>query len=278
MKMGQPPRTPDQIREHYEIEKKLATRLRNSTSKERQTLYTSLYDELFRSVQDHPQLTMDSASDESIRKVAYEIRHLREFLTSGTTFLEIGPGDCALSFEVAKIVKIVYAIDVSEEITRNLSYPLNFKLILSDGASIPVPAGSVDVAYSNQLMEHLHPEDAQKQLRNICNALAPGGIYICVTPNRFNGPHDVSMYYDRVATGFHLKEYTVTELCHLFQLSGFSRVKILVPLKKIRVFLPVFPVKICEKILSVLPYSFRKSLASSWPVAKLLGIRLVGTK
>jgi SAM-dependent methyltransferase len=278
MTMKRNQRTPDEIREHYEIEKRLANRLRNSTAEERQTLYTSLYDELFRSVHHHPQLTIKSSPEESIRKVAYEIRHLQPFLTRETTFLEIGPGDCALSFEVAKRVKTIYAVDVSEEITKNVSYPPNFKLILSDGASIPVPAGSVDVAYSNQLMEHLHPDDALNQLHNIYNALAPGGIYICVTPNRLNGPHDVSMYFDTVATGFHLKEYTVTELSHLFQTSGFSKMRVLVSIKNIRVFLPVLPVKICEEMLSLFPHSFRKLLASSWPIAKLLGIRLVGTK
>jgi SAM-dependent methyltransferase len=141
-----------------------------------------------------------------------------------------------------------------------------------------VPGGSVDVAYSNQLMEHLHPDDALEQLHNIYKALVPGGIYMCVTPNRLNGPHDISKHFDRVAMGFHLKEYTVTELCHLFQTAGFSKVRILVSLKIIRVLLPVLPAKILEKLLNFLPYSFRKSLASSWPVAKLLGIRLVGTK
>jgi hypothetical protein len=101
---------------------------------------------------------------------------------------------------------------------------------------------------------------------------------MCLTPNRLNGPHDVSMYFDTVATGFHLKEYTVAELYHLFQTAGFSKMRIFVPLKKSRVFLPVFPVKLCEKILSVFPYLLRKPLATSWPVAKLLGVRLVGTK
>jgi SAM-dependent methyltransferase len=278
MEMKQQQRKPDQIREHYEIEKQLAHRLRNSTSEERQTLYTSLYDELFSSVHHHPQLTKKSSIEESARKVVYEIRHLKPFLKRETTFLEIGPGDCTLSFEVSKLVKTVYAIDVSDEITKNLSHPPNFKLILSDGASIPVPVGSIDVAYSNQLMEHLHPEDALKQLHNIHDALAPGGIYMCVTPNRLNGPHDVSRYFDAVATGFHLKEYTVGELYHLFKTSGFSKMRIFIPLKKIRVFLPVFPVMLCEKMLSVLPYSIRKSIASSWPVAKLLGIHLVGKK
>ena len=60
----------------------------------------------------------------------------------------------------------------------------NFELIISDGISIPVPAGSIDFAYSNQLMEHLHPDDAESQLENVFTALRPGGAYLCITPNR----------------------------------------------------------------------------------------------
>ena len=71
-------------------------------------------------------------------------------------------------------------------------------------------------------MEHLHPDDAVDQLKNIYNALVNGGKYICITPNRLTGPHDISKYFDNVATGFHLKEYTVTELSGLFREVGFS--------------------------------------------------------
>ena len=61
-------------------------------------------------------------------------------------------------------------------------------------------------------MEHLHPDDALEQLQNIYSALVPGGIYLCITPNRLSGPQDVSRDFDMVATGFHLKEYTISEL------------------------------------------------------------------
>ena len=45
---------------------------------------------------------------------------------------------------------------------------------------------------------------------------APGpdgvGVYICITPNRVSGPHDVSRGFDEVATGFHMHEYTGREI------------------------------------------------------------------
>ena len=96
--------------------------------------------------------------------------------------------------------------------------------MLSDGCTVPVPADSVTLAYSFQVMEHIHPDDALEQLRNLFTAIAPGGSYMCVTPSRLNGPHDVSKFFDPVARGFHLKEYTNAELARLFRAVGFSRV------------------------------------------------------
>lgn len=271
-------RPAEQIKEHYEIEKQLAQRLHDSTSQERKTLYTVVYDELFQQVPHHPQLNTKSSPQYQATKAARELRKLRGFLHKDSCFIEIGPGDCALSLVVAQSVGQVYAIDVSQEITKGLALPPNFKLILSDGSSIPLSPNSVNVAYSNQLMEHLHPDDALEQLQNIYNALAPTGVYICITPNRLNGPHDISQYFDSVATGFHLKEYTVTELSDLFRAVGFAKVRVYIYIKGMRIFLPTAPIKLCEALLGRLPYSVRKKIASTFPLNLYLGISLVGIK
>src|SRR5690606_33686531 len=149
-------RSPEQIREHYEIEKQLAARLSHSTPEARKTLYTSVYDELFQRVPHHPQLNTKASPDYQATKSAREVRKLKPFLHGDTVFMEIGPGDCALSLAVAPQVRQVYALDVSQEITKDLLTPDNFELILSDGSTVPLPPASVNVAYSNQLMEHLH--------------------------------------------------------------------------------------------------------------------------
>ena len=73
-------------------------------------------------------------------------------------------------------------------------------------------------------MEHLHPDDAQAQLKNVIKALRPGGVYICITPNRVSGPHDVSRGFDDVATGLHLREYSAREISDLFAAVGFRKV------------------------------------------------------
>lgn len=270
--------TVEQLREHYEIEKELAHTLRNASRQERRYLYCSLYDELYRRVPRHPQLTRKSSPLETTLAVSLQMKFLEPFLKKNITFLEVGPGACALSLEVARFAKQVYAVDISDEITKGLAPPPNFHLILSDGCSVPVPQNSVDVAYSNQLMEHLHPDDAAEQLESIYNALIPGGIYICITPNRLSGPHDVSKCFDEVATGFHLKEYTTVELISLFRKIGFSRVKVYLGAKGRYISFPVFPIVLYETLLDKFPCKLRKTVAHILPFRLLLNIRLVGMK
>ena len=271
-------RTAEQLREHYEVERELAARLRNAPKQERRTLYASLYEELYRLVPHHSQITRKISPEQQKAIVKKQVKVLENLLDKNVSFLEVGPGDCSLAFEIAKSVKKVYAVDVSKTITEASEIPPNFELFLSDGCSIPVPKNSIDVIYSNQLMEHLHPDDAYDQLKNIFEALAPGGVYFCITPNRLNGPHDISRYFDTVATGFHLKEYTVGELSKLFKKVGFSKVILYIGAKGKYVRFPIFPAVFCERLLEPLPNSFRWKLAHSRLIGALISIRLIGVK
>ena len=261
-------KTYEKIYDHYIIEKELANRLYQANKEERTVLYSQLYDELFTRVPWHPQLTLKTNAEDTRMILNDRMNFLFKYIQENRTFLEIGPGDCTLSLEVAKYLKHVYAIDVSREIVKDVNFPENVSFTLSDGCEIPVRENSVDIAYSNQLMEHLHPEDAFLQLTNIFRSLVPGGSYICITPNKFAGPHDISKYFDEEATGFHMKEYAVTELYRLFKEAGFSKVflyrnlrlfKLDVPLNK----LTINFVKIIEKTLISLPYKLRKKFADT---------------
>jgi len=272
-----PARSAEQIRNHYLIEKELAAQLRSATKADRRQLYTSLYDELFRRVPDHPQLSLrhEPASQRSLNN---RLDLLRKHLHPGATYLEIGAGDCSLAIEVAKLVRKVYAVDVSNEITREVELPDNFELIISDGSSIPIPPGSVDVAYSDQVMEHLHPDDAMDQLKNVYEALAPGGLYICITPNRLSGPHDVSRYFEEVATGFHLKEYSATELSKMFKAAGFRQSYVLVGARGFHVNTATAVIQAVESLLAVAPKPLGRTLARGLPLRSILGVKLVGIK
>jgi len=269
-----------ELREDYEIEKELANKLRTAGKEERQYLYTDIYDEFYQRVPRTPQLSQKKDIESQRLKISSQMRLLRRFLNPESTFLEVGPGDCSLSFEVAGHVRKVYAVDVSKEITKSETVPEKFELIICDGCNIPVAQNSIDVIYSDQLMEHLHTDDAFEQLQDIYKALKRGGVYICITPNRLLGPHDISRYFDKVAMGFHLKEYTATDLCNLFQKAGFSKISSYLGGKGNYIKIPLFATKLVERLLMILPFSCRKGIFYLIParIRVFLNTVIVGEK
>src|SRR5690242_20471759 len=89
-------RTPEQLRQHYDVERELANRLRNASKADRAHLYGEVYNELFRRVPFHPQLRR-IADPRLVRGiVSNKVALLSRYLTPSTVFLELGAGDCAL--------------------------------------------------------------------------------------------------------------------------------------------------------------------------------------
>jgi SAM-dependent methyltransferase len=189
--------------------------------------------------------------------------------------MEIGVGDGAVSLEMSKYVYRVYALDVSDELLSRINPPPNFEFRLFNGLELPFPDNSIDIAYSNDVLEHLHPEDACDQLTSLLRVLRPGGKYICITPNRLSGPHDISSHFDEVATGFHLKEYTVGELCALFRGVGFSKVETFLTVKGRWLTPPVtsLPFELIERMIAQVPRAYGRRIAGG-----LAAVKVVATK
>jgi SAM-dependent methyltransferase len=267
--------TQAQLREHYEIEKSLADQLRSASPEERRGLYTRLYDELFRRVPHHPQLTMRVSRGARQAMAERQAKFLCSIAkVERPVYLEVGPGDCLIALTMAKHARKVFAVDVSTEITRDISPPENFALIKTDGSSVDVPSESVDIAFSNQLMEHLHPDDATTQLRNIFKALKPGGRYLIITPSRASGPHDVSQHFEDVATGFHLHEYLLDELVGECRRAGFSSFSAYVGKDGTYLRVPLWLVRATERLVAWLPRRAGKFA----PLRLLLGLRVVAQR
>jgi len=193
--VNQDPRTPEQLRRHYEVEKELAARLLKSTRAERTRMFATLYSELFTRVPDHPRLVRRDAAQSSQEAVARQMSLLRGQLEGVGTFLEFAPGDCRLSFEVCRSVGKVYAVDISDQSGGAAARPGNFELIVYDGYQLGLPDRCIDLAFSYQFLEHLHPEDVALHFQLIKRLLKPGGRYIFSTPHRYSGPHDISAHF-----------------------------------------------------------------------------------
>jgi SAM-dependent methyltransferase len=239
----------EQIKNHYEVEKSIAERLKNSAREERKAIFANMYDELFAKVNDHPRLK-EKENDEKIQASNIQkLKLVKKFLNDLTVFVEFGPGNCNFSLEVSKYVKKVYAVDISDQRRRNYSIPTNFELVVYDGYNLNLEDNSVDVAFSDQFIEHLHPEDAEYHFQLVKRILRNNGRYVFRSPHAFFGPHDISKYFSDEPQGFHLKEWTHSE--NFTSWHGYWRVNKQINKKYAKI--PFCYFKVAEVLLKNLP-------------------------
>jgi SAM-dependent methyltransferase len=267
-------RGPERLIAHYELERRLADRLRASSRDERAELYAVLYAELFASLPDHPQNAKNADAD-AVRTTK-ELRLLRPMLTPNSVFLELGCGDAKLALAVARLVAKAIALDVTDALVDLTLTPSNFRFVTTSGVEIALPDHSVDLVYSNQLMEHLHVDDVDDQLREIVRVLKPGGRYLCATPSRVTGPHDISGGFSETPTGFHMREYDYGSMRAILLSAGFSRVDFPIVVRGRRLGTPPYPaLRALELMLLAMPNGFRRKLRIVRP---LMGVTAIGTK
>jgi SAM-dependent methyltransferase len=276
------PRPPERIIAHYELERRLAMGLRTASKAEReQGLYTQLYDTLLGELDDHPRKrpVTKRGLERRERYVKRQVRMILERTPKDSIFVEMGGGDCDVALRVAPHVAQSIAIDVTDELLPPDAAAPNFQFIKTAGIAVPLPDASVDFVYSNQVMEHLHPEDAVEQVREILRILKPGGQYLCRTPNKTSGPHDVSRYFDVVAAGTHMKEYSYSDIASIFAKSGFTNVRIILAARAFAlVVIPPALAFAIEDLFGRVPRRLHTSICRNPAVRALLGVTIIGEK
>lgn len=257
-----PTRTYEQALRHFHTEKEIADSLKKADREQRRRIYATMYDELFRKVPDHPRLTHRVDEDQVGKVNAARLALVRDFIDPSTTFVEFACGDCRFAMEVAKHVRRVRGIDISDQRAPGIESPDNFDLIIYDGYRLEgFEPGSADLVFSDQLIEHLHPEDVKHHFELVLKMLKPGGKYVFVTPHAFNGPHDISFFFARQPHGFHLKEWTYAEIRPVLTNLGYSRVGALWRARGIQLKLPFPCFSGSERLLGLLPWKARYTIS-----------------
>ena len=255
-------RSPERIRHHYEVEKELATRLKTSSRAERTELFKTLYTELFERVPDHPRLTRRDTEEDSRRNIESQLRLIRPCLDNDTTLLEMAPGDCRLSYAACDTCRKVIGVDISDQRASEDPAPPNFELIVYNGYDLDLPDESVDVAFSYQFLEHLHPDDVSLHFSTIFRLLKPGGVYVFDTPHRYSGPHDVSRYFGATLDCFHFQEWTHRDMLELVTAQGFSQGSVILKGKELRHPLLKACHQFAEFLTGKLPFHLRRKISS----------------
>jgi SAM-dependent methyltransferase len=256
-----PNRSYDQIKNHYLLEKSIAKRLKNSTREERTLILSTMYDEIFSKVPDHPRLTKRRSEELTSRANKNKLSLVNKFLNPLALFVEFGPGDCRFVFEVAKKVKFSYAVDIYDQRNPTDNVPENFNLIIYDGYNLEdIETNSIDLVFSDQLIEHIHEEDTKLHFELVHRILKKGGKYVFRTPHKFTGPHDISKFFSYEPEGFHLKEWTYTEINKLLMDLEYSRFHTYWNARGLNVRLPNTYFNILELALGIFPKRYIRSV------------------
>lgn len=218
-------------RRHYEVEKELAARLIAATREQRPNIYRTMYQELFERVPEHSRLAERMSPADIEIGLERQIRMVAPYLSSDIDLLEFAPGTSRFAYRVAKKVRSVMAADISDQRTGDVIPPDNFRHIIYDGYHLDLPEESSDIVFSNQFIEHIHPDDVLLHFQLAFRMLRPGGRYIFSTPHLYMGPWDVSEGFSDIAEGFHLKEWTCRELQNVLHNAGFRKTDILIWVK-----------------------------------------------
>lgn len=269
-----PNRSYEQILNHYLVEKSIANRLKESSREERKLIYKTMYEELFNKVPDHPRLTRRNSEQLTAKANKDKFSLIHRFLDKSSVFVEFAPGDCRFAFEVANHVKYVYGIDISDQRNPTDNVPENFKLIVYDGYNLnEIESNSIDILFSDQLIEHFHPEDTKLHLELVHRILKVGGKYIFRTPHSLSGPYDVSVFFCDEAECFHLKEWTYTEIKTLLMDLKYSDFRTRWRGKGIDLRLPYNYFAMCEQILGLFPKRYIKKVAK-YLIPSLYGVAI----
>jgi SAM-dependent methyltransferase len=97
--------------------------------------------------------------------------------------------------------RLVVSVDLSEEASGAV-------FVRADATRLPAGSGSFDLYVSFETLEHV--EDDRALLTEARRVLAPGGTFLCSTPNRdFLSPG--LTLHDRPRNPYHVREYSIAE-------------------------------------------------------------------
>lgn len=210
---------------HWELEQELTRDLLASTPTNRWDTFERCYSRLYRELEWLNRLVGESAP-KKLQK--YFRKWQRAIGAPPQDIYEIGSGKGALITFLAQQGFTCTATEVTRERGEKCCAGATPNLVwsVSDGVHLDKfePAERYNVALSDQVFEHLHPEDIAEHLRSVYRILKARGRYILSTPHRLCGPHDVSRVFKcDVPRGMHLKEYTYREVVAALKRAGFTR-------------------------------------------------------
>ncbi|WP_114751633.1 class I SAM-dependent methyltransferase [Pleomorphovibrio marinus] len=208
--------------------------IKEKKPKERERLYDEFYSNLLqfygRTAKEDTSLESRIASkDPQVTLFEKELR--------GKSIIDFGCGEGFFLMNIHKNLTYKKLTGVDVFIPDNLrSHPkINF---IASGIIHFRTEEKFEVAFSDNVIEHLAPLDLKDHLTSVYESLLPGGKFILVMPNRLFGPMDVTRILDNSssgktrAMGGHLNESTYHEMVEVLTRTGFGNFQTVLPIPK----------------------------------------------
>jgi len=208
----------------FQLERILRDRILLSVREDRAAIVEQAYTELFEKFPAHSVFL--TTQEEAKRKGRLGSGLIVPLSKPGDKVLEVGCGRGDVLIALAELGRICAGTEISQHMLE-LCNDKGLKVVRGCADSIDFPTGSFDVVFSQEVLEHLHPEDVPRHFEEAFRVLRPNGILAIETPNKRTGPQDISRGFTRTAEGLHLKEWAIRELIQQFHRSGFVRVRAL---------------------------------------------------
>ena len=209
----------DHVIAHAELEGELTDRLLLSKPETRGREFSECYGRLYKELP-----WLNGANSASANEG--DLHTWGKLVGSGHKVLEIGSGHGFLIRHLAKQGNVCFGSEVTDERGEKLSSDADgVQWIQVDAVHLTrhVEPDSFDIVISDQVFEHLHPEDHLQHLRSVREVLKSGGRYILRAPHRSIGPTDVSKIFGfDQAVFMHLCEPNFILMNKLFFQAGFK--------------------------------------------------------
>ena len=207
----------NEVRLHADLEASLTDRLLSAPLAERGAIFEEAYSELYKKL---PWLaSVGTASG---------LEAWPKLMKPNSKVYEIGSGTGALAEYLARTGFDCTATEITQERgERDVSTVGGLRWRRTDGVHLDQfeEPGSFDYLISDQVVEHLHPDDIITHFRTALILLKPGGSYIVRTPHRRHGPQDLSRVFKLENPVFmHLHEFNFLEFDYICRESGYSDV------------------------------------------------------
>lgn len=157
----------------------------------------------------------------------------------GKSIIDFGCGEGYFLMNIQKKLPYKKLVGVDVFIPETLQDHPHIKFIASGIINFRTEE-KYELAFSDNVIEHLAPLDLMAHLHSVYESLVPGGKFILVMPNKLFGPMDVTRILDNSssgkikAQGGHLNESTYHEMVMALTKIGFVSFETVLPIPKLK--------------------------------------------